>query len=75
MVIAELVKVFGFVHVGIGAQVILANHPAPLSVASEVNTKVKHPLAADEVKGPGKLAPVNVPEKVPKRVPVVPLPL
>ena len=39
-----------------------ANHQAPLSVASEVKTKVKHPFAAVEVKGPGKLTPVNVPE-------------
>ena len=60
--IAELVNVFGLVHVGIGAQVMFANHQAPLSVASEVKTKVKHPFAAVEVKGPGKLTPVNVPE-------------
>ena len=61
-VIAELVKVFGLVQVGIGAHVIFANHPAPVTVLSEVNTKVKQPLAAVEVNGPGKFAPVNVPE-------------
>ena len=62
VVTAELVKVFGFVQVGIGAHVTFANQPAPFNVESEVNTKVKHPFATEEVKGPGKLAPVNVPE-------------
>ena len=73
--IVELVNVFGLVHVGIGAHVIFANHPAAFVVPSELNTNVKHPSGAVEVNGPGKAGPVNVPEYVPKRVPKVPLPL
>jgi hypothetical protein len=74
-VMAELVKALGLVHVGIGAQVTLDNQPAKATVGSEVNTNVKHPLAAVEVNGPGKLAPVNVPEYVPKSVPAGLFPL
>jgi hypothetical protein len=57
-----LVKEFGLVHVGIGAQVMLATHPGLLNEVSEVKTKVKHPLESEEVKGPGNAAPVSCPE-------------
>ena len=73
--IAELVNVFGLVHVGIGAQVMFDNHPAAVTVLSEVKTNVKQPFGSVDVKGPGKLTPVKFPEKVPKRVPAELFPL
>ena len=65
-VIEVAVNVFGLEQVGGGPQVTLASHPAAFVVAFDVNTKVKHPEAAVEVKGPG----TAVPEKVPNKVPV-----
>ena len=60
----------GFVHVGGGAHVTLDTQPAKLSEVSDVNTKVKHPVAVEAVKGPG----IAVPEKVPSKAPAVVFP-
>ncbi len=55
-------KFDGLVQVGTGAQVILAAHPPVLTELSLLNLKVKQPLGLEAVKGPGKFAPVNVPQ-------------
>lgn len=62
--IVVFVKVIGLLHVGAGAQVILANHPDDVTLLSEVKTKVKHPPGAFEVYVGGKVVPVYVPNKV-----------
>ena len=62
IVTVEVVKADGLVQVGTGAQVTLASQPAATVESSEVNTKVKHPLEAEDVKGPGNAFPVRVPE-------------
>ena len=48
-VTVEFVKVTGLLHVGAGAQVILAIQPVCVTLPSEVNTKVKHPFGVLEV--------------------------
>ena len=55
---------------GGGEQVIVASHPIPFTLPSEVNTKVKLPEMSVDVNGPGIVVPVNVP----KDVPAVPTP-
>ena len=69
-VVVLLVKATGTLHGGGGAQVTLATQPAAFVVAFEVNTKVKHPEAAEEVNDGGKA----VPDKVANKVAVASLP-
>ena len=56
--IVAVVKLIGLRHNGAGLQVILETQPAWVPVPSEVNTKVKHPLAALEVNVGGITVPV-----------------
>ena len=60
-VTAEVTNVFGFGHVGGGAQITLANHPAPITEPSLLKRNVKHPSGEVDV-NEGKFAPVNVPQ-------------
>ena len=60
----------GFLHDGGGAQVTLLAQPAAVVVPFEVNTNVKHPLAAEEVNEGGKV----VPDKFARSGAVVSLP-
>ena len=52
----------GFGHVGGGAQVTFAIHPGAFTEPSLRKRNVKHPLALEAVNGPGKLAPVKLPQ-------------
>ena len=52
-VTAELTTAVGLLQVGGGAHVTLATHPGLFIIPSLLNTKVKHPLRLDAVKGPG----------------------
>ena len=56
------VTFIGLEQVGAGAQVIFATQPPLLIDGSLLNLNVKQPLALDAVKGPGKFAPVRVPQ-------------
>ena len=56
-VTAEVTNEVGFGHVGAGAQVTLAIHPAAATLPSEVNTNVKHCPGAAEVISPGETVP------------------
>ncbi|ESU22075.1 hypothetical protein FCR2A7T_05480 [Flavobacterium cauense R2A-7] len=62
-VTAVAVKPVGLGHVGGGAHVTFAAHPADCTELSEVNTNVKHPFVAEEVKEGGNAVPVNVANK------------
>ena len=59
-VTVELVTAVGKLHVGAGAQVTLLTQPAAVVEPFEVNTNVKHPEAAEDVKAGGKVVPDKV---------------
>ena len=59
-VIFVAVNKTGLGHVGAGEQDKLANQPAAVPVAFDVNTNVKQPFAADDVKDGGNVVPVKV---------------
>ena len=59
-VIFAAVSKTGFGHVGAGEQDKLANQPVDVTVALDVNTNVKQPFEADEVKDGGNAVPVSV---------------
>ena len=63
-------RVVGFLQTGGAAHVILLTQPAAVVVPFEVNTNVKHPLAAEEVNEGGKV----VPDKFARSGAVVSLP-
>ena len=56
-------SVVGFLQTGGGPHVMLLTQPAALVVAFEVNTNVKHPVAAEEVNDGGKVVPDKVANK------------
>ena len=59
----------GLGHVGGGAHVTLATHPGAVTEPSLLKRNVKHPFALEAVKGPGKLAPVKLPQYEPGKPP------
>ena len=61
-VTVDIATAVGFGQVGAGAQVTFATQPGAFTDPSLLNLNVKHPLALDAVKGPGKLAPVKLPQ-------------
>ena len=73
-VIFDTIKFFGRAQVGAGAQVTLLVHPVALMVAPLLNLKVKQPLGAVDVNGPGivvpQYAPANAPGTVPAGLPL-----
>ena len=60
-VTTEVDNAVGFGHVGAGAHVTFAVHPAAVTLPSDVNTKVKHPPGTEEVTSPGETVPWNMP--------------
>ena len=67
----EVVSATGLGQAGGGPQVMFDTHPGAVTLAFDVNTKVKHPSAALDVIDGGNVTP----EKVPNKVPAVPVPL
>jgi hypothetical protein len=70
-VIFEVVNITGCGHVGGGEHEMFEIQPAAVTLAFEVNTKVKQPFVAVEVNDGGSVVPV----KFAKSVPVASLPL